>query len=188
MLTIGYLDGAFAWGGYVPSYPEIGFRPNSEVTPTTFVPGKYPVIIYTEKMLPHRFEVEAKFSKTEAIHGFKALVSGNLGEWRVGNQGYCLPDVIFILEMGQDSITYIYSIDIGNLSLKFAPPVLRYTDRNDLLLIFEFGDYVQFSTFFTEVIPNQPLTVPIFRIGETYMVTMQTIANNIYTTLITMTK
>jgi hypothetical protein len=190
-LSIYYAHESFFFGGRLgldtPEDAPVEFHSNLEVTPTTFTPGKYPVTVYTDKMIPHKFEVEARFSKTEEIQGLQARVY-NLGDSRIGVPGYCLPDIAFTLKMSQYSIAYIYSIDIGNLILKLTPPMIlkehNYFDYFSLVLDI---NYIWVNGHGSpKAIPNQLLSTPIFKVGETYLVTIRTMANNNYTTTITM--
>lgn len=189
-LAIFYAHETYLWGGTLgrdtPYDAGTGFSSNLEITPTTFREGKYPVVVYTDGMTPYRFEVEARFSRSEEIYGFNASII-NLGKGRVGDQNYCLPDIWFNFDMALNSKAYIYSVDIGNLTIKLDPP----------LLVPDYGLYRDFSLYLnpyhitiygpsTDAIPSQQLDLPIFRVGETYNVIVRTMANHNYTKLITM--
>ena len=190
-LGIYYARRSFQWGailGRNPPYGAYRFGSSLEITPTTFTEGKYPVVIHTDGIIAYRFEIEARLSRPEEIYGFQAKIY-NLGEERIGDQNYCLPDIEFRFEMVPLSVAFIYSVAIGNLTIKFSPPILvqRYEFYNDFdLRLFTDRIYVNGSP--TTAIPSQPLNMPIFRVGETYNVTVRTMVNNNYTTSITMTE
>lgn len=191
-LGIYYAHRRFLWGAildmHTPYDAPVGFDLNLEITPTTFTKGKFPVVIHTDSIIPYRFEIEAKFLKPEEIYGVQAKII-NLGQERVGEIDYCLPDIEFAFEMAPSSMAFIYSVDIGNLTIKLNPPMLirGYQPYNDFALYFYTElDHISVYGPSTDAIPSQPITLPIFKIGETYNVTIRTMANNNYTTSLTM--
>ena len=168
-----------------------GLSANCEITPITFIEGRrYPVVVRTEDLAKCGCEVEAGFSKTEEIFGIEVYAC--LEERTLGNQTYYLPYIWVDLDMALDSVTYIHSIDIGNLTIWFDPPICMLTEHSghyqkDFSLSF-YPDHVNVYSGYPPVnaIPNQSLNVPIFEAGETYNITIRTMMNNNYTTSITM--
>jgi len=174
------------WGWHNPYHTTGRFHSNLEITPATFAEGKIPVVFHTDGLLTCRFEIEARFSKSEEIHGFNVSII-NLGQGKVEDQNYCLPDMSFNFDMAPSSKAYIYSVDIGNLTIKLGPPLLipDYGFHRDFSLYLN-PDHITVYGPSTDAIPSQPLSLPVFRVGETYDVTIRTMANNNYKTSITM--
>jgi len=192
-LALYYAHERYLWGAilgrHIP-YNTIGtgFSSNLEITPTTFREGKYSVVIYTDSITPYRFEVEAIFSRSEEIYGFNASII-NLGNGRVGDQDYCLPDIWFNFDMALNSKAYIYSVDIGNVTITLDPPLLigGYDPLKDFSL-YLYPNFIEIYGLSDHATPSVPLNMPVFRVGETYNVTIRTMANNKYMTSITMIK
>lgn len=194
-LSIRYTDNQCAWnssGGigdfYYPGVPM--FDLSSEVSPTTFEEGKYTVLIHTDGLFTGRYEISAGFSRKENVSSFLAYVT-NLNQYKLGEQVYCSPEITFCLQLHNASV-HVYSVEIGNLTVRFDPSILLdswWTDREHYVY-----DSFTLSTTNGHVngwnnpksVPNQPFNSPLFRIGETYDITLRTMANNNYTTLATM--
>lgn len=194
ILHIYYAYRQFVWGldrfSQYPSGPQ--YDSNLEISPTTFEEGKIPVVIHTDGVLSYRFEVEAKFSNPEEICGFQVEIFNLHNESDVSQNCY-LPDMTFTFNMSQQSIALIHSLEIGNLTLQLIPPpiVCEPEPYNyfAISLSSSYGVWVNaFPSESTRVaIANQALDVPIFKLGETYNLTVRTMANNNYTTQIKMT-
>jgi hypothetical protein len=115
----------------------------------------------------------------------------SLNQYRIGEQVYCSPEITFCLQLHNASV-HVYSANIGNLTVRFDPPILLdawWTDREhyvyDRFTLSTANGYVN-GWNNPKSIPNQPFNSPLFRIGETYDTTLRTIANNNYTTSVTM--
>jgi len=196
-LSIRYTDNQYVWNSsagvgdsYYPGVPM--FHLSAEVSPTTFEEGKYPVLIHTDGLFTGRYEISAGFSRNENVSSFVAYVT-SLNQYRVGEQDFCSPDITFCLQLHNAS-AYVYSVDIGNLTVRFDPPILLdawWTDREhymfDSFTLSTANGYVN-GWNNPRSIPNQPFNSPLFHIGETYDITLRTIANNNYTTSMTMKK
>lgn len=164
-------------------YEGGSFDSNLNVTPTTFREGKYPVVIHIDGITAYKSEIEAKFSKKEEIYGVRGESSLYMLE-----RSYWLPRIKLTFKMAPESIVSIYSITIGNLTLTFKHPVYAYgdenTDQNSITLYPDYGHYYTWGIHhehFEYAFPNQPLDSQIFKDGETYSLTVRTMANNNYT-------
>lgn len=192
-LHIYYAYRQFMWGsdGLSPGPSGLEYDSNLPISPTTFREGKYPVIIHTDGVLSYKFEIEAKFSKPEEIYGFQVNIF-NLHKESDYSLNCYLPDMALIFNMSQGAVALVYSVEIGNLTLQLvAPPMVQgYEYCNDFYVFLTYNYCIWVSgwpPWLTEgAIPNQPINVPIFKIGETYNVTVRTMANNNYTTQIKM--
>lgn len=192
-LEIFYTLRGAGWGTFSidPFYsPTDVYVSNEDVTPTTFHEGVYPLEIQTQGLKTFRFEIVAEFSKREEIRGIRAGVI-NLGNRRAREQGYCIPDIGITLDMPPHRIAFVYSVDIGNLTLTFRHPlIVGYNGFMlfDLYYSFRGENYYYEGGSYEKAIPNQDLSLPLFKVGETYNLTLRTMENNNYTASITMTK
>jgi hypothetical protein len=188
-LAIYYADHGYLWGGDLEETifdTKMLFYPNINITPTTFVEGKYPIRIYTDGVIVYETEIKARFSQNEEISLMQARVF-NLGEVEIGNQSYCLPDVTISLDLPRCSVIFIYSLNIGNLTLTFSPPLL-VTGYGSV----QYVDILSFSFlgegYTNQIIPDKPVNPALFKVGQTYDLTIRTMTNKNYTAPITMTK
>lgn len=169
------------------------FDSNIEITPTTFTEGKCAVVLHSERLLAHRLEVEAKFVEPEEIEGVQTFVY-NLHEERINDQNFTLFGVDFNLNMTFPSVACIYSVDVGNLTIKFNPPIFvqgSSGSSDDYYSSFALGFsrneiFVNpHSARVITAIPSRPLDAPIFTVGQTYKVSIRTMTNRNYTTSMT---
>jgi hypothetical protein len=172
------------------------------INPATFLEGEaYPVKVQTDGPITFGFQVEAKYLKHEEIRGIhaRAIFLHNRTE---ENESYCVPEIVVWFDMPATSLGFIHSITVGPLTLTFEQPILiprnnfgstqQYTS---IMIDYRVNASGQYSAFVSDVwpssvvepvLPNQPLTSPPFKIGETYSLTVQTMENNNYTATITM--
>lgn len=168
----------------------VDFAPNIEITPTTFTEGKCAVVICSEHLLAHRLEVEAKFVEPEEIDGVQTFVH-NFHEERINDQNFTLFDVDFNLNMTSPSVACIYSINVGNLTIKLNPPIFVQGSSDTYYSSFSLGfsrDEISVNPHSTRIITailSRPLDAPIFTGGQTYLVSIRTMTNRNYTTSIT---
>lgn len=193
VLHVYYAYKQFVWGldqfSPYPSGPQ--YNSNLQISPTTFKEGKIPVIIHTDGVLSYKFDVEAKFSKPEEIYDFQVNIF-NLNKESDDSLNCYLPDMTLIFNMSQDAVALVYFVKIGNLTLQliYPPMVQGYECCNHFSISLDPDYHIWVNGWpagqTMGVISNHPINVPIFEIGKTYTVVVQTMANNNYTTQIKM--
>jgi len=193
-LAIYFARNGFTWGGSLESGyfdPMIQFDSNIEINPTTFTADEYPVRIHTEGLTNFESKINTTYSPNEEVRSIQGRID-NLNEERIGNHSFCLPDMRIALDMPEGSVTFIYSVTLGNLTLTFWPR-LMITWLPDISYMTLWGlSYLEYPSgpygSAIKVIPNQLVSPTLFNVGQTYNLTVRTLTNKNYTVPVTMTK
>jgi hypothetical protein len=159
----------------------------------------YPVVIHTEGLLTYSFKIQAKYSKRDRVDGVHAQLL-SLTERTIDGHDTYIPsiNVTFDISGFMDPLI-VYSVNIGLLTLRLNPPsaiwrIPIYSSSNYLYqlgIYYVDGNYradVPLPSMLANVIPSQSPETVIFKLGETYSLTIRTMENNLYTTSITITK
>lgn len=162
-----------------PSFGAFRLSVDMEVTPLTFREGiSYPLILTTNGLLRHRFNVEAKYTLDEEL-AVKAYASRF--EHRV--------ELAIRFNNTGSYYSYIYSIEIASVTLLFEPPAMisPYNSYNDLFVSFLEEPAISWSSSMIvgkmSATPTPQLSMLLA--GETYEVLVRTMAGRLYVTNVT---
>jgi hypothetical protein len=183
----------------------INYLRNSDVTPTTFKEGKYPIIIYTDSIATARSEIEAEISEIMEIYCVQFRLKYSTEETIQGERYFSI-GIELRLNFSR-AVGSIYSVTIGNVTLKSDYPIRidgNYEYKYTLMMNQEpltpleisLDSHPGTSHFRAEtrgggrydIYSTQPLTPEMFKIGEAYSITVRTMTNNNYTSLVTLTE
>ena len=152
---------------------------DGELTPSTFQRGvSYPLTLTTNRLLRHKFDVEAKHTLDEEL-GVKVYASRF--EHRV--------EVSIRFNNTGSYYSYIYSIEIASVTFLFEPPAMAspYSWYDALWVNFCEEPGISWSS--SMIVGNMSATptpqLSMLLAGETYEVLVRTMAGRLYTTNVT---
>jgi hypothetical protein len=177
-LAMGYESQDVSWGT-----GSFDLLVNEELTPLTFQDGNsYPVVLTTDGLLRHRFDVEAKHTLDEELqvrayaYRFEWGVEINI---RINNTG--------------SYYSYIYSIEVAGVTFTFKPPGQvgpqsphhLWTESVSLSFPEEPGISWSSSMSVNKISATPTPQLSMLVEGETYEILVRTMADKLYTTNVT---
>jgi len=171
--------------GYVKSLSS-GHNP----TPVTFTDGKkYQVTFHTQSMLQHSFWVEAKPTSMEEL-------SASARSYFYDNEAGGFIQTCIRFNNTGTSPCYIYNIRIENTTVQFTPPMFieptsplsEFYRLKEISVSFHTSGSIGYTGDHHGKITVIPTPTPsMFKVGNTYEVTIWTMTNNYCTTNVTIT-
>lgn len=173
-------DPSDPFASWWPSSAHLTFLAQGGISPSTFQNGSsYEAILTANGILKHRFDIEAKFTLDEElkITAYRRLME-NFVEFtvRLNNTG--------------DYDSYIYTMQIANVTFYFKPPMrIRPSDwRTGEIYVYvhSAGFYGGGFDYYGNVSANVTLNLSMFETGTTYDISVRTMTNNLYITNVTL--
>jgi hypothetical protein len=200
LLVVHYAREMFQWIRQPPSEFKIETHLNSgyvqslssdqNPTPVTFTDGeRYQVTFHTQSVLQHSFWVEAKPTSKEEL-------SASAHSYFHGNETKGAIQTFIRFNNTGTSHCYIYNISIGDVTFQFTPPMFieptpplsEFYNLKEIGV--DFGTYagIGYTGSFYGIITATPTpTLSMFKVDNTYEVTIWTMTNNYCTTNVTIT-
>lgn len=177
----------YLWSGYIR-----GLSSDHNPTPVTFLDGKkYQVTFHTQSVLQHSFWVEAEITSKEELTVSRAR------SYFYGNETKGAIQTFIRLNNTGISHCYIYNIRISDITFQFTPPmfieptppVSEFYRLKEIGV--DFGTYEGIGytgSYYGRITATPTPTLSMFKVGNTYKVTIWTMTNNYYVTNFTITE